>query len=203
MTQATTRADYDTWAVEYTERFRTALDDMPLDRAMLGAFAELVKGPVGDLGCGPGRLTGHLHALGLDVFGIDLSPAMVALAREEHPGLHFAEGTITALDLADEALGGILAWYSVIHTPPPEVPAVFAEFHRVLAPGGHLLLGFTATDGPSPELFPHKVTPGYLWRPEMLVGLLREAGLVEVARLVRPPTESERYLQGCILARKP
>lgn len=203
MTQATTRADYDTWAVEYTERFRTALDDMPLDRAMLGAFAELVKGPVGDLGCGPGRLTGHLHALGLDVFGIDLSPAMVALAREEHPGLHFAEGTITALDLADEALGGILAWYSVIHTPPPEVPAVFAEFHRVLAPGGHLLLGFTATDGPSPEPFPHKVTPGYLWRPEMLVGLLREAGLVEVARLVRPPTESERYLQGCILARKP
>ncbi|MFD4664838.1 MULTISPECIES: class I SAM-dependent methyltransferase [Streptomyces] len=46
---------------------------------------------------------------------------------------------MTDLDLADGSLGGIIAWYSIVHTPPELLPVVFAEFHRVLAPGGHLL----------------------------------------------------------------
>ncbi|WP_084590043.1 class I SAM-dependent methyltransferase [Lentzea albidocapillata] len=137
------------------------LDTRPLERAMLAAFAELADGPVADLGCGPGHLTAHLHSLGLDAFGLDLSPAMIALAREAHPELRFDQGSMTALDLADGVLGGILAFYSVIHMPPDELPAVFAEFFRVLAPGGHLLLGFYAGDDPEPQEFDHKVTLAY------------------------------------------
>jgi 2-polyprenyl-3-methyl-5-hydroxy-6-metoxy-1,4-benzoquinol methylase len=38
---------------------------------------------VADVGCGPGRITGLLRGLGLDVFGIDLSPAMIELARRD------------------------------------------------------------------------------------------------------------------------
>lgn len=47
-----------------------------------------------------------------------------------------------ALDLTDGVLGGIVAWYSIIHTPPARLLVVFAEFHRVLGPGAsaHLLL---------------------------------------------------------------
>jgi SAM-dependent methyltransferase len=52
---------------------------------MLAAFAEVVlaagDGPVADIECGPGRVTAHLHGLGLTAFGVDLSPAMVAVAR--------------------------------------------------------------------------------------------------------------------------
>ncbi|MFZ0120625.1 MAG: class I SAM-dependent methyltransferase [Pseudonocardiaceae bacterium] len=44
-------------------------------------------GPVADLGCGPGRLTAHLHSLGLSLLGVDLSPSMVALARRTYPDL--------------------------------------------------------------------------------------------------------------------
>ena len=47
-------------------------------------------GPVADVGCGPGYVTHHLHDAGVDAFGIDLSPEMVALARR-HAGIG-AEG---------------------------------------------------------------------------------------------------------------
>jgi len=71
---------------------------------------------------------------------------MVAVARRAHPDLRFDEGSMTALDLADGVLGGIVAWYSIIHTPPQRLPVTFTEFHRVLGPGGHLLLAFQAGD---------------------------------------------------------
>ncbi|WP_328582721.1 class I SAM-dependent DNA methyltransferase [Streptomyces sp. NBC_00370] len=206
----TTRDSYDAAAGRYATLFRDALAGATLDRAMLGAFAEFVLagggGPVADLGCGPGRLSGYLRDLGLDVFGIDLSPAMVALAREAHPGLRFDEGTMTALDLQDGALGGIVAWYSVIHTPPGELSLIFAEFGRVLAPGGHLLLGFFHADDETseqPQEFDHAVATGYRWSAGRLAELLGPHGLVEVFRLVRAPGEGERFLQGCLLVRKP
>ncbi len=96
-------------------------------------------------------MTEHLHGLGrgLDVFGIDLSPQMVAVARQEHPGLRFEVGSMLAsLDLPDASLGGLLAWYSTIHVPDEELPRAFAEFHRVLAPGGYVQLGFQVGDEP-------------------------------------------------------
>lgn len=188
-----TKAAYDAVATVYAERFSNILDTLPMERAMLAAFADLVRtGPVADLGCGPGHVTAHLHALGLTAFGIDLSTEMVAMARRAHPDLRFDEGSMTALDLADGVLGGILAFYSIIHTPPKELPVVFTEFHRVLAPGGHLLLGFFAGDDPLPREFDHKVTLAYRWSPDSLMELLRQAGFVEVARLRREPHEGER-----------
>lgn len=194
---------YDAVASLYAELFSDILDTRPLERAMLAAFAELSEGPVADLGCGPGHLTAHLHSLGLDVSGLDLSPAMIALAREAHPELRFEQGSMTALDREDGTLGGILAFYSLIHMPPHELPAVFAEFFRVLAPGGHLLLGFYAGDDPDPREFDHKVTLAYRWSPASLADLLGKAGFAEVGRLVREPLEGERFLQAQLLVRKP
>ena len=118
----TTRASYDAVAGDYAERFRDELTAKPLDRAMLAGFAELVRaaggGPVADVGCGTGRVTAHLSGLGLSVFGIDLSPQMIAAARQAHPGLRFDVGSMLALDVPDGVLGGVLAWYSTIHIPP-------------------------------------------------------------------------------------
>ncbi|MFJ8937454.1 class I SAM-dependent DNA methyltransferase [Streptomyces sp. NPDC102365] len=195
---STTRTAYDTWAAPYAELFANGLEDFPLDRAMLAAFAAFVRadggGPVADLGCGPGHVTSLLDSLGLDVSGIDLSPEMIALARAARPDLQFEVGSMTALDLADGTLSAALARYSIIHTPPEELPRICAEFHRVLAPGGHLLLAFQAHDDPSElaESFDHKVALAYRWSPDRVAALLTEAGFTEKARLVRAPLEDER-----------
>lgn len=204
--QATRRA-YDTVAVDYASLLRTELEAKPLDRALLTAFAELVRGagPVADLGCGPGRVAAHLRDLGVDVFGVDLSPAMVAVARRAHPGLRFEEGSMTALDLADGALGGIVAWYSVIHTPPEQRSAVFAEFARVLVPGGRLLLAFQTGCGPVhlTHAYGHEIAlDAYRLDPDGISEHLARVGLDEQARLVRAPEPPEKVPQAYLLARR-
>jgi SAM-dependent methyltransferase len=204
-----TRTAYDTVADSYAEELRDLLDASPWDRAMLGTFAELVgsSGPVGDLGCGPGRLTGYLASLGLDVFGVDLSPGMVDAARRAHPGLRFEVGSMAALDLGDGDLAGAVAWYSLIHTPPEELPAVVAELARVLAPGGRLLTGFHVGDERRhiAHGYGHDISlNAYRLPPDFVAELCAAAGLVVEARLVREPQPPyEKAPQAYLLARKP
>ncbi|MGY1433970.1 class I SAM-dependent methyltransferase [Streptomyces reniochalinae] len=196
---------YDAVAVLYAELARDALDGFPLDRAVLAAFADTVRaagpGPVAELGCGPGSVTAHLRDLGLDVFGVDLSPALLGLAREAYPDLRFELGSMDNLDVADGRLRGIVSWYSIIHTPPEEVPAYFAEFRRVLAPDGTLLLAFFESEGGPTAAFDHKVTTAYRWPVDDLAGLAADAGFTEVGRMLREPGEGERFRRGHLLMR--
>jgi SAM-dependent methyltransferase len=200
-----TAAAYDAMAVRYAEFAREIWDSQPLDRAALVAFADCVRGagPVADLGCGPGYVTAHLRDLGLDAFGVDLSPAMIEIARAAQPGLRFDVGSMAALDIPDASLAGILSWYSMIHTPPEEVPGYFAEFTRTLAPGGHVLLGCFESDGGPLTVFDHAVTPAYRWPLDGLATLALAAGLTEVGRIHREPGEGERFRRGALLLRKP
>lgn len=205
---AAVRESYDTVSDVYAERFPvTAID--PLGRAMLGAFAEMVReadrGPVADLGCGPGHVTAHLAELGLPVFGVDVSPKMVEQARQTHPGLRFEVGSMTSLDLADDGLGGILAFWSTFHTPPEYLPVIFAEFHRTLAPGGRLLLGGYVGDNvhtsPTQAYGGRPVSYGvHLLPPDHIAELLAKAGLTVTAQLVQ---EGEKRQSGYFLAEKP
>ncbi|GII03701.1 class I SAM-dependent methyltransferase [Planobispora takensis] len=205
-----TREAYDAAAHTYAELFRDSLRDSPLDRAILGVFAEAVSasggGQVADLGCGPGHITAYLDELGLTAFGVDASPVMIELARQAYPGLRFDVGSMAAPDIADGVLGGVLSRWSIIHTPPQELPVILAEFHRVLAPGGHLLIGFSASEGPShpTQVFDHTVAPAYRWWPDHLAAMLRESGLPEVARMVREPqpTDRRQFREIQLLARK-
>ncbi|RKT17601.1 methyltransferase family protein [Streptomyces sp. 1114.5] len=207
----TTRAFYDAIATEYTDRFRDAMDSMPTDRAMLALFADLVRAErpdarTAELGCGPGRVTGHLHRLGLDVCGIDLSPRMVELAREDHPEVPFSVGSLFDLPFRDGELTGAVAWYSIIHTPAERLPEVFAEFARVLAPGGHLLVAFQVGDEPLrlDQPFGRPVSLDFRrLRPEHVEELAREAGLPVTSRTVREPGAEEKTPQAYLFARKP
>jgi SAM-dependent methyltransferase len=141
---ADTRDSYDTVAVSYAGHTRDLLDGLPHLQAALRLFAELVDGPVADVGCGPGDITARLHDLGVDAFGIDLSPAMIELARRNHPGLRFEVGSMT--EPLPTSVGGVIAWWSLIHVPDDEVPVVFEHFHRALKPDGLLQLGFHVGD---------------------------------------------------------
>lgn len=200
-----TAAAYDAMAVRYAEFAREVWDASPLDNAALAAFVDHVRGAglVADLGCGPGHLTAHLRDRGLDVFGVDLSPAMIELARAAAPDVRFEIGSMGALEIADASLAGILSWYSMIHTPPEEVPGYFAEFTRTLAAGGHVLLGCFESGGGPLTVFDHAVTPAYRWPLDELAALALAAGLTEVGRVYREPGEGERFRRGALLLRKP
>ncbi len=209
-----TRASYDAVAADYAGRFRDELAARPLDRAMLAGFAELVRAaggqPVADVGCGTGRVTAFLDDLGLPVRGVDLSPRMIAAARRSFPGLRFDVGSMLALEVPDGALGGVLAWYSIIHIPHERLPEVFAEFCRVLAPGGYAQLAFQAGNEPLhlTEAMGHPVSLDFYRRqPDQVARLLGQAGLVVRAQLLREPDEEgdfpERTRQAFLLARKP
>ncbi|MDN3024833.1 class I SAM-dependent methyltransferase [Streptomyces sp. S.PB5] len=201
-----TRVFYDAIAEDYAERFRDPFAKSPVDRAMFGVFAELVGpgGAVADLGCGPGRATAKLRALGLDVFGVDLSEGMLAIARRENPDLLFVQGSMLQLDVADGALAGAVSWYSSIHTPVDELPSLFGEFRRVLAPGGHLLIGFQVGDEPKrhDRPFGHDVILDFQRRrPEFIGDLLEDAGFELLSRTVRAPNDGEPVPQACLIAR--
>jgi SAM-dependent methyltransferase len=112
---------------------------------------------------------------------------------------------MTDLGLEDGALGGLVAWYSLIHIEPERVPGVLAGFHRVLSPGGRLLLAFQVGDEPLrlTEAFGRTVTLDFhRWSPDRLAELLAEAGFAVDARLVREADATERTPQACLLARK-
>ena len=207
--QRSTRRAYDTVAVDYAELLRDELAAKPLDRAVLAAFVDLVHddggGPVADLGCGPGRVTAHLHALRQPAFGVDLSPAMVAVARRSYPELRFEQGSIAALDLDAAALAGVVAWYSVIHTPPELQPDVFDEFARVLRPGGRLLVAFQVGDERVhlDQAYGHEVSLDvYRLSPDRVTEQLGAVGLAVTARLIREPTGREQQPQAYLFARK-
>jgi SAM-dependent methyltransferase len=192
-----TRSSYDTDASGYADEVRGLLAGRPYLRASLALFTTLVQeaggGPVADVGCGPGYVAGHLHDAGLDVIGIDLSSEMVAIARRDYPDLRFDVGTMTDLDLADESLVGLVAFWSVIHVPDDAVPGVFQEFRRVLRPQGVLLVGFHVGDETrhsSQGYTGHAINvDSHHRRPSQVVGWLRDAGFTIEAEMVIGPDE--------------
>ncbi|GLZ43438.1 methyltransferase [Actinokineospora sp. NBRC 105648] len=182
--------------------------DDPLDNALITAFAELVRasggGPVAEIGCGTGRVTGHLARAGLDVTGIDLSPGMLAIARRDHPTIQFTEGSMLDLDLPDGTLAGVVAWYSIIHMPLDQLPTAFAEFHRVLAPGGHLLLAFHIGDRTKYAIsaYGHENVPLEVHHLpiELVCAVAADAGFTIDTQAIRDPFAG--VLQGRVLARR-
>jgi len=186
------RSSYDRVADNYVAMGMGDLTAEPWLRAALAAFAEEVRdrGPVLDVGCGPGHVTAYLAGLGLDARGVDLSPRMIEHARRLHPGLDFTVGSATDLGLADASLGGALGWWSLFNLPRDVLPAVLAELARALVPGGRLLLGTHLGDGEVARTEAYGGVPvqwtTHLWQPEHLVVLLGIAGLDLEAELRLP-----------------
>lgn len=174
MTDADVSQSYSARAAEYTS-ILGSMDDMhPLDQHRIERWSEQISGSVLDAGCGPGHWTDHLHKRGVEITGIDLVPEFIESARKRFPEVPYRIASLRALDVADGSLGGVLAWYSLIHLVPAELPQILAELARTLRPNGHLLIGFF--EGESAEPLNHAVTTAYHWSIDEMSRLLQVAG---------------------------
>lgn len=190
------RDSYDRVADNYVEMVATTefgdIREQPWLRAAMDVFADAVAGlgPVLDVGCGPGTVTGYLAERGLDVSGVDLSPRMIEHARRLYPGCRFSVGSATELDLADASLGGLLGWWSLFNLPRDVLPRVLESFARALVPAGQLIIGTHVGDGDHPRTEAYGGVPvrwtTHKWRPGRLVELVERAGLRPVAELRLP-----------------
>lgn len=184
------RQAYGAVADLYISMFGTAEqvhpDDLDLIRRHLGQSA----GPVLDIGCGPGHLTGYLQGLGVDVTGVDLVPEFISHAKDTHPDIPFSVGTLQSLGRPDHSWAGILAWYSLIHLPPSDLDSALSDLRTAIADDGVLVTGCFTAD--LVGAFDHKVLTAYRWPVDEFVARLASAGFVEVERLERPADGATR-----------
>lgn len=204
------RSAYDAVAETYSTALPDTGFEAPLDMAMIDEFARHIRATnnraVIDVGCGPGRMSRYLSDAGLTVTGVDLSPQMVRVARKTHPGLAFHVGELTELPAADAAVDGIVAWYSIIHSPGATLPVIAREFRRVLRPGGLALMAFHAGRGhrTTDRAYGHDVGLRIeLHSPDEVADRFAEQGFTVRAQLVRAPRATERDPQAAILVARP
>jgi SAM-dependent methyltransferase len=143
-----TRATYDTVARRYADAIASELDDKPFDRDFLDRFAALVKdqGHVVELGAGPGHVAAYLQDRGVDISALDLSEQMVDEAKRLFPTLQAVAGDMLDLPYTNGSLGGVIAFYSIIHFDDPQLEQAFREMKRVLRTGGYSALAFHVGD---------------------------------------------------------
>ncbi|MFC9993962.1 class I SAM-dependent methyltransferase [Nocardia sp. NPDC127526] len=127
---------YGIWAAAYDSPGNPAFDyDAPLIRAVA---AELPTGVALDAACGTGRVSATLAECGYAVLGVDRSPEMLELARKRLPEGDFRVGGLEELPVGDDAVDIVTCSLALSHVP--DLRPVFAEFARVLRPGGHLVI---------------------------------------------------------------
>ncbi|HWE67783.1 MAG TPA: methyltransferase domain-containing protein [Acidimicrobiales bacterium] len=117
-----------------------------LGRLDLEPGARLLDAP-----CGHGRIARRLAAAGLDVTGVDLSEPFIARARAAPSSpegqLHYEVGDLRRLPVAGP-FDAVVCWYTSFgYYDDVDCRAVLAEFHRVLRPGGAVLIETMHHDG--------------------------------------------------------
>lgn len=206
---AAVRSAYDTAAETYAQVLPDLGFEAAEDLAMIERFVKDVgaspERKVIDAGCGTGRLAAHLRSAGLNVTGVDLSPTMVRVAGRLHPGIEFAAGELTALPADNGSVDGVVAWYSIIHLEPGDIPAVAREFARVLRPGGAALVAFQVGSGSRTvtRAYGHDVVlRAELHNPGDVTRSFAAHGFAPLEQLLRPPRESEKQPQAVLLFHK-
>jgi demethylmenaquinone methyltransferase/2-methoxy-6-polyprenyl-1,4-benzoquinol methylase len=123
---------YDT----FTEPFNAGLRELGLRMAPPRRGLRVLE-----VGCGTGTNLQKYHQAGGDIFGIDLSPAMLAVAhRKLGPQAHLHRGDASRLPYADGVFDLAIAMLTLHEMPGSIRPRVMAEMRRVLKPDGELLL---------------------------------------------------------------
>lgn len=150
---------YAKWAPVYGRANPLVMVEEPVVRSALDTWPR--PATVLDAACGTGRHAAYLAAHGHMVTGLDVSPDMLAVAREQVPGVRFVEAPLVPLPFEDGEFDGALCALALSHVPDPT--DAIAELARVVRPRGPLLIsdfhpfmvllggqgGFRAEDGTS------------------------------------------------------
>lgn len=176
----------------------TVVSSADPDRAVIEHWAGTVRGPILDVGSGTGRWAGHLATLGYSIEGLEPVAELVGIARRAHPAVAFRQASIADLaetaDTGDSPLwSGILAWYSLIHLRPEEMPEAATTLRRILVDGGSMLVAFFA--GPRLEAFDHPGSRAYRWPVETMAEVLAGADFAITAQRTHPGG-----LHACLIA---
>jgi uncharacterized protein YceH (UPF0502 family) len=188
-------ATYDAVAHAYADALTGELEVLSFERWLLTDVAGAAQGPIIEVGCGPGHITAFLAALAADVSGLDRSPGMVEEARRRFPDGRYEVGDLRQLIRPAHATGwaAVLAWYSLVHTAPDELPEVVAALVRPLADDGQLVLALHTGSGTRriTEWFGHEVGITFVLHDrEAVLAAVRATGLTELAWYHRGPITS-------------
>jgi SAM-dependent methyltransferase len=140
---------------DYAHRYAERFAELAASGADVHGEAALIAGRLDpgarvlDAGCGTGRVAVRLAELGFDVVGVDVDPAMVAVARERHPDLTWAVADLAELDLGTRVDAVVMAGNVVPFVTAPLVQ-VLTRLVEHLHPGGLLVCGY----GLDPEHLP-------------------------------------------------
>ncbi|WP_189825552.1 class I SAM-dependent methyltransferase [Streptomyces finlayi] len=207
--QPAVRRSYDAVAEDYATRLAGELAGKPLDRALLAALVEETApgGRIADLGSGPGHVAAWLAAHGAAATtAVDLSPGMVEAGRRRFPEVDFRVGDLLELPAKDGEFAAAVAFYTLIHLRPEDLPRAFAEAHRVLRSEGLLLLAFHIGDEVRhmDEWWGHDVDLDFRFLdPARLTNLLEESGFTVRMHLERAPHPDEAQTRRAyLLARR-
>jgi ubiquinone/menaquinone biosynthesis C-methylase UbiE len=158
-----------------------------------------------DAGCGAGiPVMQHLTGAGLSVVGIDLSSVQLGLARSRVADAALAQADLSTLPFADGSFDGLVSYYAVIHVPRSDHWGVFAEFRRVLRPGGVALLCLGAGDLPEDDDADSWLGTHMFWShfdAETNLDMLRASGFeVVLDEIVADPMDHGRHLFALVAA---
>ncbi|KAA1429160.1 DUF480 domain-containing protein [Nocardioides antri] len=187
------RSSYHRVAGAYADALVDELDALPFERWVLDRVLELAAGaPVVEVGSGPGHVTAYLADRGARATGIDVAPGMVEQARARFPQASYDVGDLRRLmrPPAADGWGAVLAWYSLVHTTPAEMPEILAALVRPLRPGGWLVYAGHAGNGlvHRDDWFDEQVDLDFvLQEPAAVATLFERAGLVDVEWYRRAP----------------
>jgi SAM-dependent methyltransferase len=132
------RSGYGEWVATYEQTVEDAMDIELLDALETVRW----EGEVADLGCGTGRTGAWLAERGVEAIdGVDLTPEMLAVARERGVHRKLVEADVTATGLADEHYDLVVT--SLVDEHLADLRPLYAEAYRLAKPGAtYVLIGY-------------------------------------------------------------
>lgn len=174
----------------YIERFRSmarAGDDLAGEARLVDAMVP--RGArILDAGCGPGRVGGYLAEAGHRVVGVDVDPALIAAAEQDHPGPRWLVGDLAELDLPSRGIPEpfdiiVSAGNVMTFLAPSTRVQVLSRLRAHLEEGGRAVIGFGGgRDYAFAQFFEDAAEAGFT--PDLLLSTWD----------VRPFTESSDFL---------